>query len=291
MYSLVSAPVLGFDLTRLGGGSATAEVLLRALRLTVGDLPVLAERLPDEGVRGLLWVEVEGAARKLPSLKGISNSDDLPGTLALVERAPIGSVDALLTCLRYDVMAWTWHGTGRDAQQSEQATAATALLCDAAVASYLREVLDEKTRRALGAGWVSALRKLPTGAPIDLGPHHYAISALLDKLRSVRAADLARLVQSAEDARRNAGGWSPAVHSASWAAYLSDRVRTAAAAQMLLVQAIDTAAIPLADRAGGVWNMLSGAVQALVVRDLLDTATAHRLLAPVVAALGPAWLG
>jgi hypothetical protein len=81
------------------------------------------------------------------------------------------------------------------------------------------------------------------------------------------------------------------VHSASWAAYLSDRVRTAAAAQMLLVQAIDTAAIPLADRAGGVWNMLSGAVQALVVRDLLDTATAHRLLAPVVAALGPAWLG
>jgi len=291
MYSLVSAPVLGFDLTRLGGGSATAEVLLRALRLTVGDLPVLAERLPDEGVRGLLWVEVEGAARKLPSLKGISNSDDLPGTLALVERAPIGSVDALLTCLRYDVMAWTWHGTGRDAKQSEQATAATALLCDAAVASYLREVLDEKTRRALGAGWVSALRKLPTGAPIDLGPHHYAISALLDKLRSVRAADLARLVQSAEDARRNAGGWSPAVHSASWAAYLSDRVRTAAAAQMLLVQAIDTAAIPLADRAGGVWNMLSGAVQALVVRDLLDTATAHRLLAPVVAALGPAWLG
>jgi len=290
MYSLVSAPVLGFDLTRLGGGSATAEVFLRGLRLTVGDLPVLAERLPDEGLRGPLWVEVETAARKLPSLKGLNN-DDLPGTLALVERAPIGSVDALLTCLRYDVMAWTWHGTGRDAQQSEQASAATALLCDAAVASYLREVLDEQTRRMLGAGWVSAMRKLPAGAPIDLGPHHYAISSLLDKLRSIRPQDLTRLAQSAEDARRNAGGWSPAVHSASWAAYLSDRVRTAAAAQMLLVQAIDTAQIPLADRAGGVWNMLSGAVQALVVRDLLDTATAHRLLAPVVAALGPAWLG
>jgi hypothetical protein len=117
------------------------------------------------------------------------------------------------------------------------------------------------------------------------------VSALLDRLRSLRPNDLRRLVASAEDARRNAGGWSPAVHSASWAAYLSDRVRTAAAAQMLLVQAIDTATIPLADRAGGVWNMLSGAVQALVVRDLLDTATAHRLLAPVVAALGPAWLG
>ena len=290
MYSLVSAPVLGFDLTRLGGGSATAEVMLRALRLGVGDLPVLAERLPDEGVRGPLWVEVESAARRMPSLKTM-NADDPAGTLALVERAPIGSVDALLTCLRYDVMAWTWHGTGRDARQSEQAAAATALLCDAAVASYLREVLPESTRRMLGAGWVAALRRLPTGAPIDLGPHHYSVSALLDKLRSLRPNDLRRLVASAEDARRNAGGWSPAVHSASWAAYLSDRVRTAAAAQMLLVQAIDTAAIPLADRAGGVWNMLSGALQALVVRDLLDTSTAHRLLAPVVAALGPSWLG
>jgi len=290
MYSLVSAPVLGFDLTRLSGGSATAEVVLRGLRLQGSDLPVLAERLPDEGVRGPLWVEVESAARRMPTLKGMSK-DDPAGSLALVERAPIGSVDALLTCLRYDVMAWTWQGTGRDAQQSETAAAATALLCDAAVASYLREVLDTESRRRLGAGWVSAMRKLPAGAPIDLGPHHYVVSALLDRLRSLRSKDLGRLVISAEDARRNAGGWSPAVHSASWAAYLSDRVRTAAAAQMLLVQAVDTAAIPLADRAGGVWNMLSGAVQALVVRDLLDTSTAHRLLAPVVAALGPAWLG
>ncbi|MFF5295600.1 hypothetical protein [Paractinoplanes globisporus] len=290
MYSLVSAPVLGFDLTRLAGGSATAEVVLRGLRLQSDDLAILAERLPDEGVRGPLWVEVESAARRMPSLKGMSKEDPA-SSLALVERAPIGSVDALLTCLRYDVMSWTWSGTGREATQSETAAAATALLCDAAVGSYLREVLDDDSRRRLGAGWVSAMRKLPVGAPIDLGPHHYVVSALLDRLRSLRSMDLDRLASSAEDARRNAGGWSPAVHSASWAAYLSDRVRTAAAAQMLLVQAVDTADIPLADRAGGVWNMLSGAVQALVVRDLLDTSTAHRLLAPVVAALGPAWLG
>jgi hypothetical protein len=290
MYSLVSAPVLGFDLTRLDGGSATAEVLLRGLRLSVGDLPVLADRLPNEDIRGPLWVEVESAARRMPSLKGMAK-DDPAGNLALVERAPIGSVDSLLTCLRYDVMSWTWQGKGRDAQQSEAAASATALLCDAAVASYLREVLDDDSRRRLGAGWVSAMRKLPSGAPIDLGPHHYAISSLLERLRSLGSKELSRLVASAEDARRNTGGWSPAVHSASWAAYLSDRVRTAAAAQMLLVQAVDIAAIPLADRAGGVWNMLSGAVQALVVRDLLDTATAHRLLAPVIAALGPAWLG
>ncbi|GIE90363.1 hypothetical protein [Actinoplanes regularis] len=290
MYSLVSAPVLGFDLTRMPGGSAAAEVMLRALRLQSADLPVLAERLPDEGARGPLWVEVESAARRMPNLKGMS-SDDPAGNLALVERAPIGSVDSLLTCLRYDVMSWTWEGTGRAARQTEEAAAATALLCDAAVGCYLREVLDDDIRRRLGAGWVSAVKKLPTGAPIDLGPHHYTVSALLDRLRTLRPEDRERVSTAADDARRNTAGWSPAVHSASWAAYLSDRVRTAAAAQMLLVQAVDTAGIPLADRAGGVWNMLSGAVQALVVRDLLDTATAHRLLAPVVAALGPAWLG
>jgi hypothetical protein len=288
MYSLVSAPVLGFDLTRLSGGAAVAEVLLRALRLGKEDLPTLAEHLPDEGARGPLWVAVESAARQVPSLRGLKE-DDPAGSLAVVERAPIGSVDELLTCIRYDVMAWTWEGAGRDARQSDAAAGATALLCDAAVASYLRDVLDADSRRRLGAGWVAAVRRLPGGAPVDLGPHHYTVSALLDRLRTVRPADRVRLVQAADDARRNAAGWSPAVHSASWAAYLSDRVRTAAAAQFLLVQAIDSAGIPVADRAGGVWNMLSGGVQALVVRDLLDTATAHRLLAPVIAALGPSW--
>jgi hypothetical protein len=104
----------------------------------------------------------------MPSPEGQSK-DGRGGSLALVERAPIGSVDALLTCLRYDVMSWTWTGSGRDAQQSERPPSATALLCDAAVASYLREVLDDDTRRRLGAGWVSAMRKLPVGAPIDLG--------------------------------------------------------------------------------------------------------------------------
>jgi hypothetical protein len=122
---------------------------------------------------------------------------------------------------------------------------------------------------------------------VDLGPQHYVVSALLDRVRSMPAADVERLAREGEDARVKTGGWSPAVHSASWAAYLSDRTRTAAAAQLLLVQAVDEAALPLSARAGGGWNLLSGAVQALVVRDLLDTATADRLLCPVAAALGP----
>ncbi|HEY8532286.1 MAG TPA: hypothetical protein VIL44_00170 [Micromonospora sp.] len=290
MYSLVSAPVLGFDLTRLGGGSATAEVLLRALCLNREDLPVLAAHLPDEGVRGPLWVAVEEAAKRMPTLRHVAEIEDPAESVALVERAPIGTLDALLRCVRYDVMSWTWHGHGRAARQDPDAERATALLCDAVVASYLRDVLDDAVRRALAAGWVAAIRKLPAAPPVDLGPHHYTISRLLDRLRSLRATEARRLARVAREVREQHTGWSTAVHSASWAAYLSDRVRTAAAAQLLLVQAMDISAIPLSDRAAGVWNLLSGAVHALVVRDLLDEGTAHRLLAPVIGALGPAWL-
>ena len=51
----MSAPVLGFDLTRLDGGAAAADVLLRALTVTADDLPAIAAAQPDEWSRvGLL---------------------------------------------------------------------------------------------------------------------------------------------------------------------------------------------------------------------------------------------
>jgi hypothetical protein len=287
MYSLVSAPVLGFDLTRLPGGSATAEVLLRALCLAAADLPVLAERLPGADARGELWLAVEAAGRELPTLRGLADHEDPVRAMALVQRAPIGNVDGLLRCVRHDVLSWSWDAAGR---QDEVAERATAVLCDAVVSAYLRDQLAPAVRRGLAAGWVSAVRRLPATPPIDLGPHHHAVTSLLDEVRTLSSAAVARMVRVADDGRRQPSGWSTAVHSASWAGYLSGRIRTAAAAQLLLVQAIDTGAVPLVDRAGGVWNLLSGAVQALVVRDLLDTATAHRLLSPALAALGPNWL-
>jgi hypothetical protein len=286
MYSLASAPVLGFDLTRLAGGPATAEVLLRALRLDRADLPVLADQLPGDGVRVELWRDVAEASRLMPSLQSLAGTE--PGRmLDLVATAPIGTLDSLLRCVRHDVMAWTWDGHGRQDQVAERATA---LLCDAAASTYLRERLDPPTRRGLAAAWVAAMRRLPAVAPVDLGPHHYAVSSLLERLRALRPAEVPRLERTADDWRRDPMGWPTAMHSASWAAYLAGRIRTAAAGQLLLVQAVDAAAIPLAVKAAGAWNVLSGAVQALIVRDLLDQQTAHRLMAPVVAALGPAWL-
>ena len=41
-YSLVSSPVLGFDLVRVDGGSEVAGILLRGLALGPAELGVLA---------------------------------------------------------------------------------------------------------------------------------------------------------------------------------------------------------------------------------------------------------
>jgi hypothetical protein len=112
------------------------------------------------------------------------------------------------------------------------------------------------------------------------------VTALLRRLRTANPRDVDKLAKEAEATRKAAVEWAPAVHSASWAVYLADRIRAAAAAQLLLVQAVEDANIPVALRAAGVWNLLSGATQALVARDMLDDATAERLVGPYTNALG-----
>jgi hypothetical protein len=286
MYSLVSAPVLGFDLSRLPGGSATADVLLRGLSLTASDLEVLANFRMDDWDRLTLWQDVDEAARQRQTVRDLSaEPSDSYQTLALLEQAPIGTVDGLLQCVRHDILDWTWESTsGSPPAQSGTAAQATSVICDAVVAAYLRDLLPVPSRRNLAAGWLSAARWLPV-RPMHLGPQHDDISALLSRVRALSPVQIVRLAAAAEATRRGASDWAPAVHAASWAVYVSERIRSAAAAQFMLVQAVDGAAIPLPDRAGGTWNLLSGAVQALAVRDLLAAETVARLVDPLLAAL------
>lgn len=291
MYSLVSAPVLGFDLARLLGGSAVADVLLRGLSLTDSDLDILASSRLDDWERVTLWQDVDEAARQRQSIRELSaEGTDPAGALAVLERAPIGTVDGLLHCVRHDILDWTWQPGEFGPEQSEVAGRATAVLCDAVVAAYLRDLLPAETRRRLAAGWLAAARWLPIRTP-DLGPQHAPVSAMLARLRNLGPAELSRLARTAEASRQVASDWAPAVHSASWAVYVSGRVRAAASAQLMLVEAIDDAGVTVSERAAGVWNLLSGTVQALVVRDALDADNAHRLLDPYLAALGPSGLG
>jgi hypothetical protein len=299
VYSLVSAPVLGFDLTRLDGGSAAGHVLLRALAFTADDLEVLADAAADDWNRIGLWQDVETAARARHERAALatassasSDSSAVPpevldptGALTLLERTPIGTVDGLLHCVRHDVLDWTWRRHPAGLVQLKSAARAASVLCDAAVAAYLRDMLPESTYRRLVAPWESVASHLPERR-VDLGPQSAAVTAFIDRVRAMTPADLRRLIAASEVARTGSTDWSGAVHSASWAVFIAGRTRAAAAAQFLLVDAVDRAAIPVADRAGGCWNLLSGAVQALVVRDVLDSATLYRLLDPVIAAFG-----
>jgi hypothetical protein len=305
MYSLVSAPVLGFDLVRLPGGSAVADVLLHALALTHSDVEIVAAGWSADWDRVDLWQDVQSAAQQRQVLRDRSAAyaevvadpaAELAGALTVIESCPLGTIDGLLHCVRYDVLDWTWHPVGKVPQQrpsapnpgeqAESANHASSVICDAAASAYLRELLPDATRRRLAAPWVSASRALPE-RDIDLGPQHAAILEVLARIESLPPSDIERLTRAAESTRRSLADWAPAVHSASWAVFLSSRVRAAAAAQLMLVQAIDRSGVTLTARAGGVWNLLSGAVQALVVRDLLDTTTVHRLVDPYLAALGP----
>ncbi|GAA0742829.1 hypothetical protein Drose_31745 [Dactylosporangium roseum] len=293
MYSLVSAPVLGFDLSRLQGGSAAADVLLHGLMLTQSDLDAVASaRADDDWDRADLWRDVDAAAQE----RRAAVADT--GTLTVIERAPLGTLDGLLHCLRYDVLDWTWGKrparqsmpapqarTPRQ-RQSPVASKATGVLSDAAAAAYLRELLSDESRRRLSAPWTAAQRALPERRH-DLGPQQDDVRRLLSRVGALSPDEMQRLNKVTDSARPGLSDWAPAVHSASWAVFLSGRVRAGAAAQLLLVQALDRSGVPVADRAGGVWNLLSGAVQALMVRDLLDSATTRRLLDPYFTAIGP----
>ena len=305
MYSLVSAPVLGFDLVRLPGGSAVADVLLRGLSLTHSDVEIVASGWVTDWDRIDLWQDVQSAAQQRQALRDRSAAyaevaadpaAELAGALTVIESCPLGTVDGLLHCVRYDILDWTWHPVGRvprqrtsppaPGEQTESANRASSVLCDAVAASYLKELLPDRTRRQLGTPWVAVSRALPE-RELDLGPQQEAITEVLARIGSLPQSDIERLTRAAESSRRTLADWAPAVHSASWAVFLSSRVRAAAAAQLMLVQAIDQAGISLSARAGAGWNLLTGAVEALGDRDLLGTTTVHRLVDPYLAALGP----
>jgi hypothetical protein len=171
-------------------------------------------------------------------------------------------------------------------RQTPTASRATAVISDAAAAAYLRELLPEESHRKLVGPWSEAATGLAEPQH-DLGPQAADVERLLARVSSITDVERERLVRVSDNARPGLADWAPAVHSASWAIFLSGRVRAAAAAQLRLVQAIDLAQVPVGDRAGGVWNLLSGAIQALMVRDLLDSPTSRRLLDAYFSAMGP----
>jgi hypothetical protein len=291
VFSLVSAPVLGFDLIRRDGGHRVAAVLRRALTVGPDDLPQLAAVHQEDGDRAAAWLAVSAAPAD--SLRDIGGALDIregaAGARALrqLARAPIGTLDGLLTCVRTDVFGWTWRTVDDLSVQDELPARAVAVVCDAVAGCYAGPDVADEHRRRLAGPWSQAVRRLPE-RPMDLGPSAADAAGLLTRARHLSPADLAALRTAAERSGRGLE-WATAVHEASWAVHLADRIRPAAAAQFALVESLQAAGLPLADAAAGTWNLLSGALQAVLVRDLLAADTTHRLLAPVIQAIGVGW--
>jgi hypothetical protein len=272
-----------------------AAVLRRALTLAATDLAVLAAVHRDDAARDAAWLSVSAGTRDslrdlgagLAAVEAAAGGTGTQQTLRQLARAPIGTLDGLLTCVRTDLFGWTWRTVDDLSVQDELPARAVAVVCDAVAGCYAGDDVGPEHRRRLAGPWAQAIRHLPERAA-DLGPSGHDVTGLLARVRHLDAADLAALRAASEQSARGRE-WATAVHEASWAVHLAGRIRPAAAAQFELVESFRAAGLPLADAAGGTWNLVSGALQAVMVRDLLDSDTTHRLLGPVIRAIGVGW--
>lgn len=296
-YSLVSSPVLGFDLVRVAGGSEVAGVLLRALACGPADLELLADR-HDAAARERSYPHVRAVTDARPSLPqalgAVAGSLDelagngLPGrrmdaALSLLRTSTVADADALVRLVHGDVLDWTWATQDGVAVRSEVAARAADVLADAAVGAYLSGRLAPEVVTALAAPYRAALRALP---PVPAGGTELpaGVREVLGRLATLDDTDVEALERAADGSRGGDGQWSVAVHDASWAVHLTGRTRTAAAAQLHAVQAFLATGLGARPDAAGLWNLVSGVVHAQMVADLLGDGSRALLVRPWLAA-------
>ena len=279
-YSLVSMPVLGFDLCRLPRGPEVAAILLAALGLDGGTLAAVAAQHPGPA-HELRWEQVRRSGGPRPAvvseLRAVqAAAPSLTQARTLVEaleRSLIGDLDALVRLVRDDILDWTWLGTDTSRVQDPVAAAAVEVIAEALAAGYCSEVLPAGLADVLTRPWTAA--GVP-GDQLDLGPFAPTVRGLIDRIAALDAPSRERL-RAEIGHRPGSPAWARAAHDASWAVYLTGRLRAAAAAQLLTVQAFRSAGFTALDGAHGMWNLVSGVVQSVVVGDLVDREVADTL--------------
>ncbi|WP_121258179.1 hypothetical protein [Nocardioides ferulae] len=293
MYSVLGASTIGFDLARLAGGAQTATVLRTALAADSDLLLRLAARHPGDEVR-----ETWRRARDEAVASGRSRLGELlpragealveasHGEVKLLrrlEQSPLGDVAALDRLVRSELLDWTWLHSGPLAVQDPQASLAADVLADAAAAAFLRGVLPDDVRRPMTVPFLAVAGSDPvpetgTGLPeVDR-----RLGVLADSDSEVRQA-WRRVV---DEQRVHTAAWAPAMHQATWALSISERLRPSCDAQLAAVGAFSKAGFTGRDAAYGVWNALSGVLAASAVDDLLSAAEADALLRPWRAVYG-----
>jgi hypothetical protein len=273
-YSVVGGPALGFDLARLAGGDQVAAVLRAALAAGPDELERLAACHPGATPRAA-WAR---ACAAVPG--GASYDDTIGGETALLRRLEtslLGDEHALDRFVRRDVLDWTWLHSGPMAVQDPVAADAADVLADAAVGGYLRGRLGDDDRRAMAAPFVRA--GLP--ARDDAAPTGIAeVDRLLDVLAGADEPARRAWRDVVDGFRLHTAQWAPAMHQATWALSMTERLRLSCDVHLSGVLAFRRAGFTARDAAYGVWNAVAGVLQATAVGDLLPAPEAEVLLRP-----------
>lgn len=278
MHSLVNVPVLGFDLARRPRGEEVADVLLSALALRPANLDRLAGT-DDATAPGLATAALAGGVGRELTVRTVLGADAGRGAPvaalgARLEQAAIGTAEGLVRLLRDDVLAWA--GPTSSAAPAPR-DAVVESFCCGVLAGYLHRELPVEDVAALSRPWTSLRRRLPE-PQVDLGPGAAAVERVLECVAGLVPDDVDDVLAVHEVVRARAD-WVAAMHEATWAAYLSGRLRPAAAAQLRLVATIRGTGAAVRASVAGAWAPLSGLVQSLVVADLLGDAEGEVLAA------------
>jgi len=282
VYTLTNAAVLGWDLVRRRGGGEVAAVLRRAGAASarsgsaapldwngLAGLPAHPDRSAALGAVGA----AQAGARDLVTVMATLRAAVAGGAAGLKDAAPsltralqtvaLGTGDDLAHLVRNDLL-------------EDVPEAAADRVLDAVLAAWAADDLTVEQSLALGFPWRTWSATF-AGRAEDYGPtadQVLAIVALVERLNS-RHWPLLHSVQRNPDVP-----WSVLMHQACWAAHLSGRLLPTFLAQMLAVEALHRAGIDPTGASNGGWEVVSGAVQAASLADVLDEGTADALHRP-----------
>lgn len=289
-YSVVGAPALAFDLARLPGGDQVAGVLRAVLTAGSADLERLSSVHPGTATRAS-WQQVRdqaadsdddrsGSLGAALALAGEALEEAAAGETKLLRRLEtglLGDAAALDRLIRRELLDWTWLHSGSLSVQDPIAAEAADVFADAALGGYLRDRLPEPARRAMAVPFLRAgVPSRDATVATDVPEVDHVLTVLAGADDAVRR----RWRQVVDELRVHTNQWAPAMHQATWALSLTERLRLACDAQLAGVIAFDRAGFTAKDAAYGVWNALSGVLQASSVGDLLSAADADVLLRP-----------
>jgi hypothetical protein len=250
VYSLVTPSVLVTDVACRAAGGHLLRLLDEVLLLDRAALPALCDALLRCDLDAL--VAARRAARlateQAPTYDDVvlalqaGTDADVDGVAARLARVPAGGgLPALL-----DLVAEQALPPADPDLPTLDEQAAQSAVGDALAEGWHAGGLDPAHRAVLRGPWLSARRSAPRWLRDRvgvLGPHADGVRASCARVRRHGPEVLGGLAA----AHGRTDGWAAQMHEAAWAAYLSDRLRAVAHAQVQAAGALLAAAGPAPD--------------------------------------------